>query len=566
MDESSNDHAERRRRKQPAGHDPSRGRQRYAGRRTWPILALALAGGCPELDPDTDPSATASASSSDNATISGSGSAGSTMVDTADPSGDPTEPTMGPTTGSTTSNTATTAQSASTADTDTTSTTDGATSDTSGGSTTGSSTTGGSTTGGSTSDGSTTGGSTSDGTTTTGSTSDGTTTGGDIEPYFPPCDELAIGEPLTFDDLSQASSRRTPAPLAWDGEDLVAVRDDWNEGSKHCEIVFERRSPTGELLAPGLRSDSKGNCQNNGSLAYNPGSDRYLFTQQVGLFVGLVGLDSKGTILWEKKEWDVCNSLTETIDVVPRGDGFMVMGEQHSCSNVAPRHTSAAYYAPDGVREYLLKTAKSTGASGDAACDLPACDRLLTIRFGLENDISGTYAQMGDLGLGKLDLTKTKLNGSSYGGWHASGAAWNGEDWLTVRIEKPGPSHRAHVRRWDEDLGWTTSDTYFNSGGIPTEIELLWTGHDYVVVYAEWPYNGKGLPDDWYDLNIHYVLISADGAIKQHKVFERSLGYGGHSPQIVALPGSIGLSWVRVSKQGNLTTFSRHLSMIECAG
>lgn len=82
-----------------------------------------------------------------------------------------------------------------------------------------------------------------------------------------------------------------------------------------------------------------------------------------------------------------------------------------------------------------------------------------------------------------------------------------------------------------------------------------------MIFWAEWPDNNMGLPSNWYDLDIHYILAGVDGVIKQQAVFERSKGYGGYSPQLVALPGAIGLSWVRVDQ----TTYTRHLARIECA-
>jgi hypothetical protein len=75
-----------------------------------------------------------------------------------------------------------------------------------------------------------------------------------------------------------------------------------------------------------------------------------------------------------------------------------------------------------------------------------------------------------------------------------------------------------------------------------------------------------GLPDDWYDLSIWYLLVGADGQIKQNSSFERPLGYGGYAPQLVRLPGAYALSWVRVTKVGpNSNTYSRHLARLECA-
>jgi hypothetical protein len=497
--------------------------------------------GCPEPEDDTATSATASASGTPT-TASASASASDTATgSTTETTG--TDETRGAsTTTGTTGETVGTATESSGAETDST------------------------TTDATTTDAATTDAATTDATTTDATTTDATTTGGDIEPFFPPCDELAIGEPITLDDLQKPSSRRTPAGLAWDGADLVVVRDDRDEETNTCEIVFERRSPTGELLGPGVRSPSKGVCQFNGSLGYNPSSDTFLFTQQLPTpRVGLVGLDAEGSVLWEKTEWDVCNSLTQTIDVAPRGDGFAVMGEVYSCSGVGPRYVAAAHYTPEGVREYLVQTAKATYQAGDAACDLPACDRLMTLRYGPVGDVNGLYAEMGDLVLGEMLGGAEKLNGQAYGGWDASGAVWNGDDWLTIRIEDTGPSHKAHVRRWDEEQGWVDGGVTFGSGGTPTELEMLWTGHDYVVFFAEWPDDNSGFPDEEYDLDIHYLLIGADGAIKQHTIFERAIGYGGYSPQLVALPGAIGLSWVRVAKDGNATLFSRHLAMIECA-
>lgn len=131
-----------------------------------------------------------------------------------------------------------------------------------------------------------------------------------------------------------------------------------------------------------------------------------------------------------------------------------------------------------------------------------------------------------------------------------------------IRIEDIGAVSVGHVRRWDEMLGWTTSDKTFGTPGTTTEIELLWTGHDYVGVYAEFPYKGMGLPASWYELDIYLLLIGADGTIRQHQLFERSKGYGGYSPQLVMLPGSIGLSWVRVDNQAH---HSRHFARLECA-
>lgn len=419
-------------------------------------------------------------------------------------------------------------------------------------------------------DGSTTSGPGSDatdGASTDGSSTGGTSTGGDVMPFFPPCDEIVIGEPILLEDLEQDSSWRSPATLAWDGQDLVVVRDDRNEQGNACETLFERRGPDGQLLAPGVRSPSAGVCGMNGSLGYNPVSDVFLFTNQIqGPRVGVVGLSAAGAVLWKGAEWDVCNSLTTTIDVAPRGDGFMVMGEQYSCAGDGPRHTSASYYTPAGEREFFLQTGKATGSTGDAACDAPACDRLLTLRYGNENDESGTFAQMGDLTAGMLEPAKVKLNGSAFGGWDASGAAFNGDDWLIVRIEDTGPSHQGHIGRWHETNGWTTDIAKFGSGGTPTELEILWTGNDYLIFYAEWPDDNMGLPDNFFDLSIWYLLVGADGVIKQNESFERPLGFGGYAPQLVGLPGAIALSWVRVTEVGpNNNTYSRHLSRIECA-
>jgi hypothetical protein len=334
-----------------------------------------------------------------------------------------------------------------------------------------------------------------------------------------------------------------------------------------CEHLFERRDPTtGELLGAGVRTPGIGVCGWNGAAGYDPVSDNFLFlSQTISTTLGITAYDAKGNKLWQKGEWALCNSLVQKMDVASRGGEWIVMGETMHCG-LGDRFTSVQAYTLGGERKYWLKTSTEIAAAGSAACDTPTCDRVLTLHYGNEGQTSGLFAQMGDLITGKLDVKKTKLNGQAYGGWDASAAAWNGTDWLIIRVEDTGPAQVAHVGRWDEALGWTTPVTTFGSGQTPTEIELLWTGHDYIGVYAEFPDTNSQLPDNWFDTNIHIFLIGADGKLKKKQIFERSLGYGGYGAQIVMLPGAVGLTWVRVTKlPNNSLNYTRHYARITCA-
>jgi hypothetical protein len=530
--------------------------------RTLLASSLVLLVGCPPSGGTATQTGVTDTDTSGPATT-GSGSASeasATLPTTTDPTADPA------TTTSTTSSTGAVSVTDGTTDGTTTegaSTTTSSTSSDTTGDTTGD--TPGDTTGSTTGD---TTGSTTDDSTGTSDTTTGGTTGGDEEPFFPACDVLAIGEPITLEDLSEPGNRKPPAPLAYDGQDLVIVREDWNPMSNKCEHLFERRDPTtGALLGPGVRTPGIGVCGWNGALGHDPVSDTFLFLSQTnGTTLGLTALDAKGGKLWQRSEWALCNSFVQSMNVASRGGEWVVMGETYHCG-VGDRFTSVQAYTLGGERKYWLKTPTANAAAGFAACNLPTCDRALTLRYGNEGQDSGMWAQMGDLVAGKLDVEKTKLSGQAYGGWDASAAAWNGTDWLIIRVEDTGPSQKAHVARWDENLGWTTPITTFGSGESPTEFELLWTGHDYVGAYAEFPDLNMQLPDNWYDMDIYIFLIGPDGKLKKNQLFERAKGFGGYAPQLVPLPGAIGLSWVRVTKNpNNSLSYSRHYGRITCAG
>lgn len=545
-------------------------------------VSLALLAGCPQGGgAATQASATVTDTSGSTATSEGSATdASATLPTTTAPTSDPTATTAGSTgvvseTGTATEGVDTASTGATTGDPTATtggasSGTDGSTGGSTGGGSTGGDTTmGGDTTGGDTTGGDTTGtGGTTGGTTGGDTTGDTTGGGGDQEPFFPPCGVLAIGEPITLEDVAEPGNRKWAAPLAYDGHDLVVVREDWNPMVSKCEFVFERRDPmTSALLDPGVRSVMTSSlCGWNAAAGYDPVSDTFMFVNlRTSNNIGLTAIDAKGSQLWNASEWPTCNSLVQTVDVASRGGEWVVMGEVLTCGG-EERAAAAAVYTTAGVHKFGLKTPKATAETNDAACDLPACDRLLTLRFGNEGQDSGTWTQMGDLVTGKLDAKKTKLNGSAYGGWDANGAVWNGTDWLILRVEDTGPSHKWHVGRWDENLGWTTPISTFAGGETPTEIELLWTGHDYVGAYAAFPDTNSQLPNSFYDLDIYIFLIGADGKPKKNQIFERPKGFGGYSPQLVALPGAIGLSWVRVTKNpNNSLTYTRHLSQITCA-